>query len=146
MESADLDRVYELSKIHELYESIDIFIERHTLCPEGCFVLGDWIGYAISHPYSLESPSLNTLLYTLPKTSTCWYLHDIVILPSYRNFGYAKSLLDKITQIAKKHSKTWLTLTAVNGTDSFWLRQGFDYVPSIQCSSYGDAFFMIKSI
>jgi ribosomal protein S18 acetylase RimI-like enzyme len=147
MKSEDVSKVYELStQIHDLYESIDIFMERKTLCPEGCFVLGDCLGYAISHPYSLGSPPLNTRIHTLSKESDCWYLHDIAILPSYRKRGFVKSLLKEFTLLANKHSKRYLTLTSVNRTDSFWLRQGFEYYPGVQCPSYGESFFMRKTL
>jgi GNAT superfamily N-acetyltransferase len=144
MEPADLVKVIELAnQVHTLYEAPEIFIERQALCPEGCFVLGDVLGYAITHPFHKESIPLNTLLHALPTDADCWYIHDLVILPPYRQQGHAKSLLAKVTDLARTHVSC-LTLTSVNGTESFWSHLGFKSIGT--CESYGPSVFMIKHL
>jgi ribosomal protein S18 acetylase RimI-like enzyme len=144
METEDIPRVYELAnQIHTLYESIDIFVERQRLCPEGCFVLGDCVGYAISHPYTKDSPPLDTLIHKIPDDSTCWYIHDLVISAQYRRQGYASTLLERITYIAKKYN--YLTLTSVNGSELFWKKHGFE-IESISSPTYGSSYYMVKPI
>jgi GNAT superfamily N-acetyltransferase len=146
MEPTDLVKVYALAnQVHSLYEDPEIFIERQALCPEGCFVLGDFLGYAITHPFRQESIPLNTLLHTLPTNADCWYIHDLVILPAYRQQGHAKSLLATVTDLARTHTSC-LTLTSVNESESFWRHHGFKPVASISCESYGPSVFMIKKL
>ena len=95
MKPSDIPFVYQIANhIHQdFYEDISIFYERLALCPEGCFVLEDATikscpigGYALSHPFTRESPPLNTLLQEIPE-STCWYIHDVALLPSFRGNG-----------------------------------------------------------
>lgn len=101
--------------------------------------------YAISHPYTRDSPPLDTLLHKIPDESTCWYLHDIVISPEYRRQGYASTLLDCITSIAKQHYP-YLALTSVNGSESFWKKHGFEIDSSISCPTYGSSCYMVKPL
>ena len=148
MEPADLVKVIELAnQVHTQYEAPEIFIERQALCPEGCFVLGDVLddvlGYAITHPFRQESIPLNTLLHALPTDADCWYIHDLVIHPAYRQQGHAKSLLTKVTDLARTHT-SFLTLTSVNESESFWTHLGFK--PIGTCESYGPSVFMIKHL
>jgi GNAT superfamily N-acetyltransferase len=150
MEPADLVKVYELAnQVHSLYEAPEIFMERQALFPEGCFVLGDVLddvlGYAITHPFRKESIPLNTLLHALPADADCWYIHDLVIHPSQRQQGHTKSLLAKVTDLARTHASC-LTLTSVNETESFWTHLGFKSSVSISCESYGPSVFMIKHL
>jgi ribosomal protein S18 acetylase RimI-like enzyme len=145
METEDIPRVYELAnQIHTLYESIDIFVERQRLCPQGCFVLGDCVGYVISHPYTKDSPPLNTLVHKIPDESTCWYIHDLVISAQYRRQGYASTIVERIACIAKKHYN-YLTLTSVNGSELFWKKHGFE-IESMSSPTYGSSCYMVKPI
>ena len=143
----DIPAVYSLAnRVHTLYESIDIFVERQKLCPEGCFCLetDSILGYAISHPYTKDSPPLDTLLHKIPDESTCWYIHDIVISPEYRHQGYASTIVERITYIAKQ-KYNYLALTSVNGTELFWKKHGFE-IESISSPTYGSSFYMVKPI
>ncbi len=147
MEEKDIPFVYELAnRIHTgLHEDMDVFIERLSLSPEGCYVLQDKtiVGYCISHPYlKNESPTLNTLIQKLPETPDCWYIHDMAILPEYRGKGAATCLLAKIKHLAVKHGINEVSLTSVNNSESFWIHCGFSIVPYILCPSYGSSIFM----
>lgn len=143
----DIPAVYSLAnRVHTLYESIDIFIERQKLCPEGCFCLetDSILGYAISHPYTKGSPPLDTLIHKIPDDSMCWYLHDLVISPEYRRQGYASTIVERITYIAKQ-KYNYLTLTSVNGTELFWKKHGFE-IDSISDPTYGSSCYMVKPL
>jgi len=143
----DIPAVYSLAnRVHTLYESLDVFIERQKLCPQGCFVLETEtvIGYAISHPYTKGSPPLDTLLHTLPETSCCWYLHDMVIHPEYRRKGYASILLDRLVEDTKEYK--YLSLTSVNDTELFWKKHGFEVDNSVSTPTYGSSCYMVKSL
>jgi len=159
MKSSDIPFVYAIAnEIHkELYEDPSIFLERLTLCPEGCFVLEDVTlgsyamgscaigGYAISHPYTRESPPLNTLLHKIPE-STCWYIHDVALLPSFRRNGATSEIVSRMEDIALRQGLHEMPLTSVSGSHMFWNRSGFVADTSTSCSTYRDSFFMVKTI
>jgi ribosomal protein S18 acetylase RimI-like enzyme len=142
MIAEDLPLVYSMAEhIHkELHEDMDVFIERLRLFPEGCFVLEDTslCGYLISHPYTQgKSPPLNTLLHSLPHPD-CLYIHDLAILEPYRGKGHAAKMIAWL----KENVRLPLTLTSVNRSESFWVRQGFAPDPSVHCSGYGSCIYM----
>jgi ribosomal protein S18 acetylase RimI-like enzyme len=159
MKPSDIPFVYAIAnEIHkDFYEDISIFLERLTLCPEGCFVLEDDTlgscatgscaigGYAISHPFTRESPPLNTLLHQIHE-ATCWYIHDIALLPSFRGNGATSEMVSQLTELARSRGMREITLTSVNNSHTFWKRLGFVHDLSTSCSTYGDSFFMTKTI
>ena len=149
MTPSDVPFVYKIAcHLHpDLYEELSIFYERLALCPEGCFVLEEVTigGYAISHPFTRESPPLNTLLHQLPE-ATCWYIHDVAILPSFRGNGATSAIVSRMEKIALIHERPEMTLTSVSGSTMFWSRIGFSVDPSTSCSTYGDSFFMVKKL
>ena len=143
MLSEDLPVVYTIANhIHnELHEDMCVFIERFSLCPEGCFFLEDTSirGYLISHPFTQgKSPPLNTLLHQIVDPD-CWYIHDLAILEPYRGQGSASKILRWLEKRAMP-----LTLTSVSGSESFWRKQGFVPDLSVQCPTYGECVYMIK--
>lgn len=159
MKPSDIPFVYQIANhIHQdFYEDISIFYERLALSPEGCFVLEDAIikscpigscaigGYAISHPFTRDSPQLNTLLQEIPE-STCWYIHDVVLLPSFRGNGATSAIVSRMEEIARNQGLHEMTLTSVSGSHTFWNRLGFIADPSVSCSTYGNSFFMAKDL
>lgn len=149
MTSSDIPFVYNIAcHLHpEFYEELSIFYERLALCPEGCFVLEDLTigGYAISHPFTRESPPLNTLLHQIPE-STCWYIHDVALLPSFRGNGATSAIVSKMEKVALSRGLHEMTLTSVNNSHTFWNRLGFVHGSTTPCSTYGDSFFMTKTI
>lgn len=127
----DLEAVTTLADtIHADYpEDKAIFAERLHLAPEGCLVLdheGTPGGYLISHPWrGLVCPPLNALLHTLPQPADRWYLHDIALAPAVRGGGHARTAIEHMRCLARKHGLRWLTLTSTGPARAFWLAQGF---------------------
>jgi len=116
MRISDLCRVKALSEIiHVNYpERLVIFAEKLRLFPEGCFVLtaADVVdGYCFSH--------------SLPKHPTTYFIHDIALIESRRRKGFAGMLLGQLDSVARELAFNLLTLVSVNGTESYWLSQGF---------------------
>jgi len=146
MNLSDIPSVYAIAnQVHDLYEAMEVFVERLRLCPEGCFVLqaDTIVGYALSHPYTRNSPRLNTLIHVLPEEASCWYIHDISILPPYRGKGAASVLLSKLYTLALAKGFREMALTSI--CHSFWRHHGFvDH--SVHDPSYGDSLFMVKFI
>lgn len=149
MTPSDIPFVYKIAcHLHpELYEDLSIFYERLALCPEGCFVLEEVTigGYAISHPFTRESPPLNTLIKEIPE-ATCWYIHDVAMLPSFRGNGATSAIVSKMEELARSQGLQEMTLTSVSGSHTFWSRLGFVHDSTTPCSTYGDSFFMTKPI
>jgi len=143
----EIPLIYEMANlIHkDLHEDLGVFVERLTLFPEGCFVLGD-VGYAISHPYTKNAPPLNTLIHSIPEQATCLYIHDVAILEPFRGCGAASALVSHMNDLALKKGLREMALTSVYGTESFWRRQGFLEDSSVQCPSYGDSCFMTQLV
>ena len=149
MKPADIPLVYKIAcHLHpDFYEELSIFYERLALCPEGCFVLEELTigGYAISHPFRRESPPLNTLIKEIP-VATCWYIHDVALLPSFRGNRATSAIVSKMEELARSQGLQEMTLTSVSGSHTFWNRIGFSVDPSVSCSTYDESLFMAKTL
>lgn len=157
MHPDDLSAVQTLATlIHPGYpEDAAVFAERLRLYPPGCRVLernGALAAYAVSHPWLDHAPpALNTLLGELPVRSSTYYLHDIALLPEVRGTGAAAEVVMSLAEQARAARLSSLSLVAVNGSEGFWRRQGFEAVENQaligKLRSYGgDARFMIRSL
>jgi hypothetical protein len=152
MRQNDIQQVYDIAnKVHlDFHEDIEIFEERQTLYPQGCFVLpmvdGVIVGYALCHPYlHNKSPPLNTLLKEIPILSNSWYIHDVAILQEFRGHGFARSIIQLLKVVAITSGYNQMTLTSVGNAKSFWIHQGFmaDSMMTKYCATYGEtAVFM----
>jgi GNAT superfamily N-acetyltransferase len=122
--------------VHQDYpEEREIFAERLALFPEGCFVARDSgpagavVGYALSHPgIIMQPPPLNCLLGTLPTVPDCLYLHDVALLRTAQGLGLGRSLVRRLSQLAKARAMGPLALTAVNSSVRYWHGHGFDII------------------
>src|SRR5690348_1976586 len=155
MESADLEKVNHISnQIHTLYfEGLKIFEERLKLYPAGCSVLevcGTIAGYAISHPWTLFCPpKINTFLGKIPYNADTYYIHDIAIMPNYRQYGMASKKVSDILCEARRLGCCNSSLISVNRTTLFWQKFGFQICIDKNVydltQSYGtDAKYMVK--
>lgn len=157
MTAADLPAVNALAGlIHPAYpEDEAVFAERLRLYPQGCRVLernGRLTAYAVSHPWlDRAPPKLNALLGELPPRPSTYYLHDIALLPQMRGTGAAAEVVTSLAEQARAERLPSLSLIAVNGSQGFWLRQGFEAVAddtlTDKLRSYGgDARFMLRAL
>ncbi|TCZ55106.1 GNAT family N-acetyltransferase [Roseicella aquatilis] len=151
MVAADLAPVLALAdRLHPHHpESPAVFAERLALAPEGCRVLagaGGPLGYAVSHPWTLEGPpALDTLLGALPARPTALHIHDIALDPAARGAGHAGAVLRALLATARLPCAT---LVAIPGTGDYWTRRGFREAPvavPAALASYGaGARFMLR--
>ncbi|KAF1845197.1 uncharacterized protein K460DRAFT_366081 [Cucurbitaria berberidis CBS 394.84] len=120
------------NKIHpDLPESLEVFIERINLYPEGCLALIDeqgkgnkLYGYVISHPIiRRQPPALNSLLKEISPDADQYYIHDLAILSEARGCGFAQECISKLLAIAERFETT--SLISVYDSTSFWGRFGF---------------------
>ena len=157
MELSDMLQVKALAyDIHQDYpEDEAVFRERLRLHPAGCYslVCGETIaGYCIAHPWCLGSvPSLNSLLNALPVWPDTLYIHDIALAELARGKFAAKTQIATLAALAEQDRLPWISLTAVNGSEGFWRKNGFhaseekQEIPGL--ASYGPkALYMTRSL
>jgi GNAT superfamily N-acetyltransferase len=131
MRVADIPSVAAISDaVHGDYtEQAAVYANRLQLHPRGCWLLerdGKAIGYLISHPWEgTQPPALNQLIEALPEPADHYYLHDLALLPDARGTGAAQAAIVIVLDRAGKAGARRIALTAVNGADAFWGRNGF---------------------
>ena len=118
------------NRIHTgLPEKPKILAEKIRLFPPGALVLdsGDGIaGYGLSHPWKLHRvPALNTFLRALPAEANCIHIHDVAILPQWREQHAAASYIDIVSARASGLNIRSLALVSVYRTAPLWSRFGF---------------------
>ncbi|KAK0385511.1 hypothetical protein NLU13_6691 [Sarocladium strictum] len=132
MLAADLPAVDQLSnEIHpELPESPEVFAERLSLFPAGCFVVedaGTIRGYIISHPIvKHEPPALDKNLGTIDPKADTYYIHDLVVSSQLRGRGLAGDGVQRVLETAAREGFSEICLISVYGTAGFWGRHGFE--------------------
>lgn len=136
-------------RVHGAYtEKPAIYAERRRLYPAGCFLLerdGEALGYLVTHPWhSDRPPALDQLIGVLPDAPDRYYLHDLALLPEARGTGAAAAAVDLTIAQARAAGFDRIALTAVNGADAFWRRQGFVDAP-VAADGYGaDSVSMVR--
>lgn len=154
---ADLYVIQEIAdEIHiDLPERLDVFAEKFTLFPEGCFVLMQnkrVVGYSFSHPWLLkDAPPLDAFLECLPASPECLFIHDVAVRQQARGYGAAGALIELIASLAEKQGIPCLALVSVYNTYTLWERFGFKLVNDDALTdnqkSYGDtARYMIRRL
>lgn len=152
MVAADLPAVQAVSDaVHDEYsEPTAVYAERLVLYPAGCLAFEDrgaLAGYLISHPWHRDAPPrLGSLLGSIPRDPDTYYLHDLALLPSTRGCGAGRAATAFVVAQAAACGRDNITLVAINGADSFWSRQGFDYVAGEAQSSYGSGSHLMRRI
>ncbi|WP_313394517.1 GNAT family N-acetyltransferase [Sphingobium yanoikuyae] len=152
MGQGDVDAAAAISdRVHGAYtEKPAIYAERLRLYPAGCFLLewdGQALGYLVTHPWAGDRPpALDRLIGVLPDAPDRYYLHDLALLPEARGTGAAAAAVDLTVAQARAAGFDRITLTAVNGADAFWRRQGFVDAP-VAADSYGaDSVSMVRML
>jgi GNAT superfamily N-acetyltransferase len=157
MIEADLPAVSVLAaSIHPAYPEDDaVFAERLRLYAGGCRVFDHGDGaeaYVVSHPWrGLQPPALNSLLEGIPAAPSTFYIHDLALSPAVRKTGAASQIVAWLVDHARAEGMPHMSLIAVNGSASFWQRQGFtmmqDGTLADSLRSYGnDAQFMVRDL
>jgi GNAT superfamily N-acetyltransferase len=114
----------------DYFEDSAVLAERRALYPAGAFILeaGERpVGYLLSHPWRFAAPPpLNRLLGSLPERPSTFYLHDLALLPEARGTGAAGAIVDRLAKQAETAGFATLSLVAVNRSEGFWRRHGFE--------------------
>lgn len=147
MTDADLPQVLAIAAaVHPSFpEDAAVFAERLRLYPQGCHVLardGTINGYVVSHPWAGAPPALDTLLERLPPLPSIYYIHDLALLPAARRSGAANTIVTLLIDQARRENFATITLVAVNNSERFWRKHGFDVVRdetiAAKIQSYGE--------
>ncbi|OWQ95172.1 GNAT family N-acetyltransferase [Sphingopyxis witflariensis] len=134
MRADDLPTVVRISDaVHgDFTEPLETFVDRLAHYPAGCAILdrdGEALGYLIGHPWPRDAapPKLGVRMDSIP-TSDSYYLHDIALLPAARGTGAGATATAFVVHQAEVEGCRDVRLVAIQGADSYWHRQGFDYV------------------
>lgn len=134
MRADDLPVVVAISDIvhGDFTEPLETFADRLAHYPAGCAILerdGEALGYLISHPWPRDAapPKLGVRMEAIP-ASDSYYLHDIALLPAARGTGAGATATAFVVHQAKVEGCRDVRLVAIQGADSYWHRQGFEYV------------------
>jgi len=113
----------------ELLEIAETFEKKIRLFPFGC--LGCWhegelAAYVFSHPWRAdEILPLDFDLKQVPGEATCLYIHDLAVLQRFRGRGIADQLLENLFSLADSLGYRDYTLVAVQDSEPFWAKYGF---------------------
>ena len=151
----DLEAIEEIANaVHpELSERHEVFVEKRSLFPEGCFVLvhdGAVSGYAFVHPWCLyDIPKLNAFLLRLPQAPDCVLMHDVAVAQQARGHGASSALVGLVATLARQRGITNLALVSVYNSHLHWARLGFEQVNNDviahNLKSYGEtARYMVR--
>ncbi|MFZ4681989.1 MAG: GNAT family N-acetyltransferase [Terrimicrobiaceae bacterium] len=124
-----VDRIQLAAFAPEVIEELTVFASFAALSPTTCLLAiadEEAIGYLLAHPWIPDDlPPLNTALDRLPERSTSLFIHDLALLPDRRGRGAARDLVHAAFAAGKSLGLAQASLLSVQGSESFWQRQGF---------------------
>ncbi|EGM70794.1 GNAT family N-acetyltransferase [Shewanella sp. HN-41] len=132
-------------------EPLHVLQSKWQVSPQSCFVFevnNAVVGYCLAHPWTVNiPPALYEPITHLPKANTL-YLHDIAISAKAQGLGAGTKALTRLKLLADRYNLDSLSLVAVQGADSYWLKMGFKPQTIDKClGSYtNDAMYMIYNI
>jgi len=85
------------------------------------------LAYLVGLPLCQDSlPALNAPQLELPAQPRLLYLHDLAVAPAGRALGLARRLVAQLEARARALGLATLGLVAVQDSQAFWQRQGFE--------------------
>lgn len=116
-------------------EDLHVFKSFASVSPSTCLLaLCDDIpaGYLLAHPWIPDDlPAMNTAITAIPRGATSLFIHDLAILPARRGHGLARLLVQAALVAGKKLGLATASLIAVQGSQPFWERHGFQPRPGL---------------
>lgn len=131
----------------ELAESPTAIANRLLQAPHWCWGAerdGALCAYLLTHPWHRPTPpEWNRELPLLPQQSHTLYLHDLALGQAARGSGLASRLVGTILQRGRHARFRDVLLVAVQDSQRFWQRYGFEVRPPAPTlrttlASYGD--------
>lgn len=118
----------------DLVESATVMAHRISAFTQtcwGCFIEQQMAGYLLAYPSVLSSITPLAAAFPLYQNANCLYLHDMAISNDFRGQSLAPKLLAHATTEANKLGLQALALVAVQGAESYWVKQGFAKVTDV---------------
>ena len=134
MTPADLtsiDDVQRVSFAPELREDMSLFEGILETYSDLSFVAeksGALAGYLLAHPTSIERDDFEMGCEDLSGNEEYIYIHDLCIHPDHRRTGLALQLFNTLEKSAKEKGFDKLCGIAVQDSEGFWLKQGFEVI------------------
>jgi len=132
-------------------ESLEVLKNKYDASPDTCFVClsdgNEVLGYLLAHPWSGISPP--KLFEPLPniENGEYLYLHDMAISPQLKEKGIGSALAKELFEVAQNKGINRVSLVAVQGSESFWSRIGFQVVTEVDiCSTYGEKSVLMEKV
>lgn len=142
----------------EFIESSEVFVRRLAV-PHQCSIA--WVrdgdaglyAYAVAYWSTLGKVTPLNGDFTAPEsTGQLLYLHDVSVLPLLSGQGVARHLCDTLFAQARARGVAQTALVSVQGSQSYWRRQGFRPYPLTDSrqqknlATYGsDAIYMLRT-
>lgn len=157
----EVARLQTLAYESRFHEPVEAFRAKLIAAPASCWIAemaGTPVGYLITLPLhdqdGLPLPALSDARTVQTHPQANWlYLHDLAVDPQYRGIGIADKLIARALCYATQHDIPQLGLIAVQASEAFWNRHGFqrmaapDPVVASKLRSFGsDALFMTQRL
>lgn len=129
-------------------ESAESLTDKQRLGTETCWVActgEQLLGYVLALPWdSNQLPPLDARLSERPPVCDCVYLHDLAITPMARALGVGTHLINHVLSSAKQLGWSRVCLIAIQGSQPYWARYGFNACASSpdmanKLASYGES-------
>ncbi len=137
--AGDISSVLEIQReayIPELLESADTFLNRLNLFPQGalgCFLENHLSAYIFFHPWIKDRiVPLDKLIDRLPPDADSIYLHDLAVGSGFRRRDLGRKLIDNVFQLGDKLGIRWYSLVAVQSSERYWQRYGFQSIGGVE--------------
>lgn len=141
----------------EFHEPEAAFASKLRAAPESCWVQEGPEGlqaYMVCLPMEGGTlPALHAPDWHRPPNPDWLYLHDLAIHPAMRAQGLAGLMVGRANELALQQKMAFVGLIAVQGSQPFWARHGFDsgakasWVPPEKLASFGEgATFMLRRL
>ena len=126
----------------------DVFRQKLAAFPDGCLGYdadGNLAAYVFSHPWrGLEPVSLHSTTLLIPPDPDCYYIHDLAVRASARGQGVGEALFRRLTEVAGALGLSTFALVAVQRSEDFWHRLGFEAVRPLVYTGGIPATFMVR--
>lgn len=85
------------------------------------------LAYLVTLPVDEDHfPALHAATWRLPSRAKWLYLHDLAVDPGHRGCGAGQRLVEQAFAHARQLGLEGLALVAVQGSEPYWARQGFE--------------------
>jgi N-acetylglutamate synthase-like GNAT family acetyltransferase len=143
-------RIQAVAYVSDFHEPAEALLAKLMLSDGSSFIVevnNEVIAYAIAFPWrSEESVVLHSIDLAMSNEPSCMYIHDVAVNPEHRGSHVATELVNVIMQRSEELSLHQCELVAVQNSQMFWERHGFQPNGSAG-HEYGDgAVKMVRSL